>query len=301
MNEVNEKPETERGKRLLQGDRRRRVAELVGQSGALRINELAEMFDVSDETIRRDFSFLEDQGLLTRAHGGALATLKHVELPYSRRMREHQDEKDWIASAASELVMDGSTIILDSGTTMRYLASHLKNKHDLVVITNGVSNVDELLANSTTTVVMTGGMIRRTTLGSVGDLGVVTLESLRADQTFIATQGFSVDAGLTYPSFEEVAVKRAMLAAGAEITLLADGSKCGRSAMIRIAPLTAVQRIITSPPIPEEERKKIIDLGIELVVVGGGAGGEAPPAPEPSRSGWRKPEREARNGEEADQ
>jgi DeoR/GlpR family transcriptional regulator of sugar metabolism len=274
---MNEKSQTGGKRSLLATERRRRMAELVEQVGALRISELAEMFEVSDETVRRDFSILEGQGLLTRAHGGALATGKHIELPYSRRMREHQDEKEWIARAAADLVLDGSTIILDSGTTMRCLASHLRSKRDLVVITNGVSNVDELLANSTTTVVMTGGMIRRTTLGSVGDLGVVTLESLHADQTFIATQGFSVEAGLTYPSFEEVAVKRAMLAAGAEVTLLADASKCGRSAMVRIAPLTAVQRIITSPPIPDEERQKIIDLGIELVVAGEEARGEGSP------------------------
>jgi DeoR/GlpR family transcriptional regulator of sugar metabolism len=269
------------GKRpLLGSERRRRMAELVEQTGALRISELAEMFEVSDETVRRDFSILEDQGVLTRAHGGALATGKHVELPYSRRMREHQKEKEWIARAAADLVLDGSTIILDSGTTMRCLASHLRSKRDLVVITNGVSNVDELLANSTTTVVMTGGTIRRTTLGSVGDLGVITLEALHADQTFIATQGFSVDAGLTYPSFEEVAVKRAMIAAGAEVTLLADGHKCGRTAMVRIAPLTAVQRIITSPPLAEDERQKIIDLGIELSVVEEGAYREGSYAPE---------------------
>ncbi|MGC9973825.1 MAG: DeoR/GlpR family DNA-binding transcription regulator [Gaiellaceae bacterium] len=265
---MSRKPEASRKRRLLASERRRRTAELVEQLGVLRISELAEMFDVSDETVRRDFSILEDQGLLTRAYGGALAAGKNVETSYSRRMREHQKDKDRIAKVAAELIHDGSTIILDSGTTMRYLASHLRTKRDLVVITNGVSNVDELLVNQTMTVVITGGMIRRTTLGSVGDLAVATLEALRADQTFIATQGFSADAGLTYPSFEEVAVKRAMIAAGAEVTLLADGSKCGRSSMVRVAPLTAVQRIITSPPIPDEERQKIADLPIELVVTG---------------------------------
>lgn len=260
-------PSGKRNRRLLAGERRRQMAELVEQLGVLRISELAEQFEVSDETVRRDFSILEEKGLLTRSHGGALANGKHMEPTYGRRMREHQREKDVIAQAAARLVEDGSTIILDSGTTMRCLASHLRAKRDLVVITNGVSNVDELLANPTTTVVIAGGIIRRTTLGSVGDLAVATLQELRADHTFIATQGFSADEGLSYPSFEEVAVKRAMLAAGAEVTLLADGSKCGRSSMIRVAPLAAVQRIITSPPIPEDERAKIHNLGVELVVV----------------------------------
>ena len=152
---------------------------------------------------------------------------------------------------------------------MRAFVRHLKTKRDLVVITNGVNHVTELLANPTTTLVMTGGVIRRTTLGAVGDLAVATLETLRADHAFIATQGFSVDEGLTYPSFEEVAVKRAMIAAGAEVTLLADAAKCGRTSMVRIAPLSALNRIITNPPIPAEERRKLEELKIELVLVEG--------------------------------
>lgn len=247
------------------------MAELVQQRGALRVGDLIELFDVSGETIRRDFAVLEGRGLLTRAHGGALAPEVHIETSYGRRMREHPDEKDEIARVAADLVHDGNTIILDSGTTMGVLAGYLKSKSDLVVITNGVSHVDELLENPTMTVVMTGGMVRRTTLGSVGDLAVATLETLRADHTFIATHGFSADAGLTYPSFEEVAVKRAMIASGARVTLLADGSKCGRTSMVRVAPLTALDRIITTPPIPEEERQRFEELGIELVVVGSAA------------------------------
>jgi DeoR family fructose operon transcriptional repressor len=272
-----------RTRRLLAGERRRQTAELVEQLGVLRISELAEMFEVSDETIRRDFSILEEQGLLTRSHGGAMATGKHIEPSYGRRMREHQHEKDDIARVAAELIEDGSTIILDSGTTMRCLASHLTAKRDLVVITNGVSNVDELLANPTTTVVITGGMIRRTTLGSVGDLAVAALQELRADHTFVATQGFSAESGISYPSFEEVAVKRAMLAAGAEVTLLADGSKCGRSSMVRVAPLSAVHRVITTPPIPEDERARIEELGVE-VVIASNRNTEGGTAVEPPRS-----------------
>ncbi|MGD0715911.1 MAG: hypothetical protein ABSB24_17255 [Gaiellaceae bacterium] len=105
-------------------------------------------------------------------------------------------------------------------------------------------------------------------LGVTGDLAVATLQPLRADHTFIATQGFSAEAGMTYPSFEEVAVKRAMIAAGAEVTLLADGSKCGRASMAKFAPLTVLNRIITSPPIPEVERERIDELGVELILVG---------------------------------
>jgi DeoR/GlpR family transcriptional regulator of sugar metabolism len=257
-------------RRLLAGERRRRIAEMLDESGALRIGDLTAMFNVTDETIRRDLTLLEEEGLLTRAHGGALATALRIETPYGRRLSSHADEKDQFGRAAAKLVNDGSTIIVDSGTTMRAFVQRLRTKRDLVDITNGVNHVNELLANPTTTLVMTGGVIRRTTLGAVGDLAVATLETLRADHTFIATHGFSTTDGLTYPSFEEVAVKRAMIAAGAEVTLLADGSKCGCTSMVRIASLNALNRIVTSAPIPADEQRKLEKLKIELVMVNDG-------------------------------
>lgn len=260
--------------RPLVAERQREIVRLLQEIGTLRIGELTDRFDVSDETIRRDLAVLEEQGLLTRAYGGAFAEGVHDETSYRRRMRQNHGEKERLGRVAAAMVRDGSTIIIDSGTTMRHLATHLKAKRDLVVITNGINHVDALLANQTLTLVVTGGVVRRATLGAAGELAVATLETLRADHTFIATHGFSADAGLTYPSFEEVAVKRAMIAAGEEVTLLADGSKCGRVSMVRVAPLDKLNRIITSPPIPDGEREKIEELGIDLVVVGEDEGSE---------------------------
>jgi DeoR family transcriptional regulator, fructose operon transcriptional repressor len=254
------------GSRLLPVQRRRQIADLAEESGALRVAELASRFGVTDETIRRDLSALEEAGILTRQHGGALSTGMGFETPYGRRGREQNAAKEAIARAALSFINDGSTIILDSGTTIRALVALLRTKRDLLVITNGVSHVPELLANPSTTVVLTGGSVRRASLGAVGDLAVATLQTLQADHAFLATQGFSAGTGVTYPSFEEVAVKRAMIAAGVEATLLADGSKCGRTSMVRVAPLDQFNRLITSAPIPGEELDKIRQLGLEVIV-----------------------------------
>jgi DeoR family fructose operon transcriptional repressor len=240
---------------------------LLRESGTLRIGELTERFEVSDETVRRDLSALEQQGLLTRTRGGAIAEGVHVETSFQRRLREGQADKVAIAAVAAELVDDGSTIIMDSGSTMAHLVPFLLHKRDLVVITNGVHHVEPLLENPSVTVVLTGGLIRRVTRGASGQLAVEALENLRADHTFIATDGFSADTGMTYPSFEEVAVKRAMIQAGVEVTLLADGSKSGRASMVKVAPLSVLNRIITSPPIPATEEQRIRELGVELVMV----------------------------------
>lgn len=254
--------------RLIAGERQREIVRRLADAGSLRIGDLVEAFEVSDETIRRDLAVLEGRGFLTRTHGGAMADGVHRETTFERRAREFPTEKDAIARAAADLVEDGSTITMDSGTTMRHFATHLRHKRDLVVITNGINNTNELLANPSLTLVLTGGVVRRATVGASGELAVATLKSLRADQTFIATQGFSAKGGITYPSFEEVAVKRALIETGAKVTLLADGSKCGRESMVRVAPLTAVQRIITSHPIPDDEQARIRDLGIELLITG---------------------------------
>jgi DeoR family transcriptional regulator, fructose operon transcriptional repressor len=253
-------------RRPLAGDRQRQIMTLLQENGALRIGDLTEMFDVSDETVRRDLAALEDQGLLTRTRGGALAESVQLETSFQRRMRENGRAKLAIARIAASYVEDGSTIIIDSGSTMAHLVRQLRSKRDLVVITNGITHVEDLLSNPTLTVVVTGGMIRRATMGAGGPLAVEALSSLHADHTFIATHGFSADGGMTYPSFEEVAAKRAMISAGADVTLLADGTKSGRASMVKVAPLTQVNRVITSQPISVSEQSKIRDLGVELII-----------------------------------
>jgi DeoR family transcriptional regulator, fructose operon transcriptional repressor len=252
--------------RPLAGARQRQIMTLLQESGALRVGDLSEMLDVSNETVRRDLSALEEQGLLTRTRGGAIAENVHLETSLQRRMKENGAEKRAIARIAAGYVQDGSTIIIDSGSTIAHLVRELLAKRDLVVITNGINHVEELLSNPSLTVVVTGGLVRRATLGAAGPLAVEALLSLHADHTFLATQGFSAEAGMTYPSFEEVAVKRAMINAGREVTLLADGTKSERASMVKVAPLRELTRIITSSPISATEQSKIRDLGVELIV-----------------------------------
>lgn len=246
--------------------RQRQILARLQETGALRIAELSQMFDVSDETVRRDLAVLQEQGLLTRTRGGALVEGVRLETSFQRRMRENGVEKREIARIAAGYVEDGSTIIIDSGSTMAYLVSELLGKRDLVVITNGINHVEDLLSNPSLTVVVTGGVVRRATVGAAGPLAVEGLSSLHADHTFLATHGFSAEAGMMYPSFDEVEVKRAMISAGAEVTLLADGTKSGRASMVKVAPLSRLTRIITSPPISESEQSKIRDLDVELIV-----------------------------------
>jgi DeoR/GlpR family transcriptional regulator of sugar metabolism len=252
---------------LLPADRLQVIADFIRERGSVRSRDLVRALGVTDETIRRDLARLAEQGLVRRAHGGALAVRPSDETDTAFRLREHAVEKAAIGRRAAELVADGSSIILDSGTTTLGLARALRGKENLTVVTTAVTNALELVGNPTMSVIMTGGMIRPTTFGASGQLAAATLRGLHVDQTFLAIHSVSVAGGLTYPLFEEVDAKRAMIEAAAEVILLADHSKFGRQALVRVAPITAVQRIITTPGIEPAEAAAIRDLGIDLIIV----------------------------------
>jgi DeoR family fructose operon transcriptional repressor len=251
---------------LIPADRLQVIADLVRERGSVRGRELADALGVTDETIRRDLSRLEEQGVVRRAHGGAVALRSTDETDTSFRLREHAAEKVAIGKRAAELVRDRSSIVLDSGTTTLCLAKALHGKQDLVVVTTAVTNAIELVGNPRTTVVMTGGVIRPSTFGASGQLAAATLRGLHVDQAFLAIHSVSVEGGLTYPLFEEVDAKRAMIEAATEVILLADHSKFGRQSLVRVAPITAVHRIVTTPGIDPGEAAAIRDLGIDLII-----------------------------------
>ena len=264
----------------LPADRLEFIADLVHQQGSVRARELVDLLGVTDETIRRDLSRLAQLGVVKRAHGGAVATRPLDEATTAVRLREYAREKIAIGRRAAQLVTAGSTIILDSGTTTLCLARALRRTPDLVVVTTAVTNALELVGNPGTTVVMTGGVIRANTFGASGQLAAATLHELRVDQAFLAIHSVSARGGLTYPSFEEVDAKRAMIEAASEVILLADHSKFGREALVRVAPLTSVQRIVTSPGIDPAELDAVRELGIEVIIAepwGAGSEGADPP------------------------
>jgi DeoR/GlpR family transcriptional regulator of sugar metabolism len=250
---------------LIPADRQRVIAALVRERGSVRGRDLVELLGVTDETIRRDILKLARSGTVRRSHGGAVAVRPLDEAATDIRLREHSREKLAIGARAAELVEDGSRIILDSGTTTLSLARSLRARRDLTIVTTAVTHAVELLGGPGTTVVMTGGEIRPLTYGATGELAVATLREVRVDIAFLAIHSVSVRGGLTYPSFEEVATKRAMIEAATRVVLLADHSKFGREAFVKVAPITDVHTIVTSPGVDPAEADEIRALGIQII------------------------------------
>lgn len=249
----------------LAAERQRAIAERVQERGEVRAAELAEWFGVTGETIRRDLTALEERGVVRRAHGGAVAAAG-AEASFAQRLGVRDTDKLAIAARAASLVDDGMRILIDSGTTTLAFARMLRQKRGLTVVTNALSHATELMRNPETTVILTGGVLRRSTLGAVGDLAVGALGQLRVDRAFVAIHSVSAADGLTYPSFDEVAVKRAMLAAARDVTLLADSSKVGRTSLVQVAPIAVLRRLVTDRQVDEREAARIREAGVEVIV-----------------------------------
>ncbi len=256
----------ESARQMLPADRLEVIRSLIEARGSVRASELVELFGVTDETIRRDLTRLARSGRVRREHGGAVAVSPKDERSTGVRLREHAEEKLAIGRRAAEFVEDGTSIMLDSGTTTLCLARFLRSRRDLVVVTPAVTNAFELLDVDGITVIVAGGVVRPATYGATGHLAVSTLREVHVDQVFLAIHSVSVKGGLTYPGFDEADVKRAMIEAGTKVVLLADHSKFGRESLVKVAPITAVHTIITTPGIDPAEADGIRDLGIELVI-----------------------------------
>lgn len=256
----------------LAAERQRAIADRVQERGSVRAAELAALFDVTGETIRRDLMALEERGILRRAHGGAVAAAG-AETSFTQRLGVREAEKIAIAERAADLVDDGMRILVDSGTTTLAFARLLRQKRGLVVVTNALSHASELLRNPETTVILTGGVIRRSTLGTVGELAVDGLRQLRVDRAFVAIHSVCAAAGLTYPTFEEVGVKRAMIETATDVTLLVDSSKVGRTSLFLVAPMSDVTRMVTDCQVDADEVARIQETGVEVLVAANDARG----------------------------
>lgn len=250
-------------------ERHRAMADLVAQRGRLSVNELAQEYDVTTETVRRDLSVLERAGIIRRVHGGAVPSdaLTVLEVPVSDRDRANTAQKDSIAKAALKfLPKPGGSVLLDAGTTTSRLTSLLPRDRKLTVVTNAVPIANRLAGLVNVDLHLLPGRVRSTTHAAVGEDTVAALHLLRTDVAFIGTNGLSLDHGLSTPDHAEAAAKRAMLRAARQVVVLADSSKFGREHTVRFAELDDIDVLVTDSGIAAKDRTALAKHGIKVVV-----------------------------------
>jgi DeoR family transcriptional regulator, fructose operon transcriptional repressor len=250
-------------------ERRQAMADLIAQRGRLSVNELADAYAVTTETVRRDLSELERAGLVRRVHGGAVPAeaLTLLETAVTDRDLSRAEEKDRIARAAVEqLPGPGGSILLDAGSTTSRLAAGLPGDQRLSVVTNAVPIAARLANRPGTDLHLLPGRVRLRTQAAVGEDTVAALSLLRVDVLFLGANGVSLDHGLSTPDHSEAAAKRAMVRAAHKVVVLADSSKIGREHTVRFAELSDVDVLVTDRGISDVDVKALEDFGIEVVV-----------------------------------
>ncbi|MFB9948198.1 DeoR/GlpR family DNA-binding transcription regulator [Rhizobium puerariae] len=252
---------------LLSEPRRRRILEWLQEEGSARVRELAGAFHVSEATIRQDLERLENDGFITREHGGAyLNTAPPQTGTMTLHHQENMDKKRRIGALAASLVKDGETLILDAGTTTTEIAMRLTNRRDLTLITNALNIAIILGAVPTMAVHMPGGQFKSPTLSLSGDKSVEYFRNIFAGKLFLATAGVALDAGLTYPSFADLQLKEAMIKAAAHVYLVADSTKINRSSFTRLGSLDVINSFITDDGISDRDAKEFEKRGIEVLI-----------------------------------
>src|ERR1700674_4442233 len=253
---------------MLNEERQRAILELLRRDGRVVVVDLAEQYDTSQVTIRKDLDALHLKGMVHRTHGGALPSRGRALEDPSLREKEklHRQEKLRIADSAASMVKEGQVIILDSGTTTTAIARALRSFQNLTIITNAV-NIAAELAGTAVEVILTGGTLRKNSFSLVGPIAEETLRRLSADVLFLGVDGFDVHYGLSTPNLLEAKVNRVMVEISKKVVAVCDSSKFGRRSLSLIAPPSALQEIITDRGIPKSDLKALKKIGVEVTLV----------------------------------
>ncbi len=227
---------------------------------------MAEEFGVSEMTIRRDLETLEAEGLARRVRGGAISVISSsYEPPLAVRAITAPDAKAAIGAAAAGLVNDGDTVIVDVGTTTLELARALHGRRGLTVVTASLPIAAELGADPDIRVVVTGGQVRPGELSLTGGMAEDAFTTMNCDLAFIGVAGICVAPGLTEYNPDDARVKRAAIGAARRTIVVADASKLGRVAFSTVAPLSAIDVLVTEAPASHPALGDIAAGGVEVV------------------------------------
>ena len=249
-------------------ERRRWLVDQARQAGRIDVAEVARTLTVAKETVRRDLSVLESEGLLRRVHGGAVPVERlGFEGTLSLREGAHQSEKARIAEYAIGLVGTAELVYLDEGSTTAAFAERLHPSRPITVVTNALPIALLLTPRDHITLVLVGGRVRGKTLGCIDHWAMRMIDDFVFDLCLVGTNGITAQRGLTCPDAAVAAVKARAVAASRRTLLIADGSKFGSDSSYRFAEVRQLTTIITGRSANDSTVQRIRAQGVETVIV----------------------------------
>lgn len=246
--------------------RAREILDLLSESGSARIQDIALRLRVSQETIRRNVSLLEQQGLVTKVHGGVGLKNWGLEPSFEQRFVQNQPAKRRIAEAMAALIQDGASLIMDVGSTTAYVAQALRKRRDLLVVTNSLQVAQALAGQNGNRVFMAGGELRSHDGGAFGPDARAFVRQFRVRHAILSVAAVDAQAGFLLQDLPEAEFSRTIIACAEETIIAADASKFGRTAPIRIADPEAFHRLVTDAPPPPDIADMLAEAGISVTL-----------------------------------
>ena len=225
------------------------ILALAKRNGRVSVEDLAEQFNVTVQTIRRDLTELSEAGKLDRVHGGAVLRSGVSNIGYEDRRDLNDEAKTRIAKECAADIPDGASVFLNIGTSTEAVARQLLTHKNLMVVTNNMNVANILVANPDCQIVVAGGVLRRSDGGLIGNLTVTTIRQFKFDYAIIGCSALDAEGDLLDFDFQEVNVSQTIIAQARQTFLVADQSKFHRTAPVRISSLAEIDTFYTDAPL----------------------------------------------------
>lgn len=254
--------------------RQQQIVALARERGGVVVDDLAQRFDVTPQTIRKDLNELCDARLLARTHGGAMLSSGVENLAYEARRHMAAAEKQVIARHAASLIPNNCSLFMNIGTTTEEVARALVDHEGLLVITNNIHVASILLPRPGIEVILAGGMVRKSDGGIVGEAAADFIAQFKVDHAVIGASALDEDGAMLDFDYREVRVAKAIMQNARNVMLVADAMKFTRTAPVRIGQLSDTDVFVTDHAPPEAVVAYCRDHGVRLEIAHGQGGND---------------------------
>jgi DeoR/GlpR family transcriptional regulator of sugar metabolism len=250
---------------MLTSQRKQLILEKLGAEGQVQSKALSMLFDVSEDTIRRDLRELAAEGRLQRVHGGALPSSSAIA-PYAERQSVKMDAKKRVARKGAQLISSGQVVIVDGGTTTSELITFFPPDLRITVVTHSPSIALRLVDHPSIEVILIGGRLYKHSIVAVGAAAIEGIENIHADLFFMGVTGIHPEAGLTTGDFEEACIKRAFSGRAAETVVLASPEKVNTASSFVIGDVSSVNTIVVEDNTDRDWIRAVSEKGVSVVL-----------------------------------
>lgn len=250
---------------MLTSQRKQLILEKLGAEGQVQSKALSILFDVSEDTIRRDLRELAAEGRLQRVHGGALPSSSAI-VPFAERQSVKMDAKRKVALKGAQLISSGQVVIVDGGTTTSELIAFLPHDLRITVVTHSPSIALGLVNHPSIEVILIGGRLYKHSIVAVGAAAIEGIENIHADLFFMGVTGIHPEAGLTTGDFEEACIKRAFSGRAAETVVLASPEKINTASSFVIGDVSLANTIVVEGDTDRGWVNAVSEKGVSIVL-----------------------------------